>query len=173
MRIKSLSHAGLTVADFERSVAWYHEAFGFLLVSEDWLGAEETAALFPLYGVKDARVRMGFLRAPGGSVIELFEFEPKAEAGPLAWNAPGFTHAALDVSGLPSWMRHLKERGVDFVTPAQKTGNVDWAFLRDPDGNLLELIDLGGSRPALKIAGGLVGALLKRGKYASYYRTGV
>jgi catechol 2,3-dioxygenase-like lactoylglutathione lyase family enzyme len=169
MRIKSLSHAGLTVCDFERSVAWYHERFGFFLVSEDRLGPEATEALFPLYGVEGASVRMGFLRAPGGGVIEIFEFEPKRASAPTAWNATGFTHAALNVSGVASWIKRLERRGVDFVVPVQHTGGVDWTFLRDPDGNLLELIDLKASRPALRLLGGLVGALLARGKFAGYY----
>ena len=89
---------------------------------------------------------------------------------PVAWNAPGFTHAALDVSGLGPWIEGLGRKGVEFVTPAQRTGNVDWAFLRDPDGNLVELIDLKASRPALRLVGGLLGLLYKRGKFAAYYR---
>lgn len=171
MKIKSISHAGLTVSDFQRSVAWYNEHFGFLLVSEDRLDQAMTASLFPLYGVKEARVRMGFLRAPGGSVIELFEFEPKKEGEPAIWNAPGFTHVALNVSGVPAWIERLEARGVEFVTPAQRTGNIDWAFLRDPDGNLVELIDLKASRPALKLVGGILGSALKRGKFAGYYKS--
>jgi catechol 2,3-dioxygenase-like lactoylglutathione lyase family enzyme len=171
MRIKSISHAGLTVSDFERSVAWYHEHFGFLLVSEDILDQETTSSLFPLYGVREARVRMGFLRAPGGSVIELFEFEPARRGGPAIWNAPGFTHVAFNVSGVAKWIGMLGSKGVEFVTPAQRTGNIDWAFFKDPDGNLVELIDLKASRPALKLVGGILGSALKRGKFAGYYKS--
>jgi catechol 2,3-dioxygenase-like lactoylglutathione lyase family enzyme len=171
MKIKSISHAGLTVSSFERSVAWYHERFGFLLVSDDVLEPSATAELFPLYGVRGARVRMGFLRAPGGSVIELFEFEPQAKkAGAATWNAPGFTHVALNVSGVAAWVEALGRQGVQFVTAVQRTGNIDWAFLKDPDGNFVELIDLKASRPALRLLGGLVGASLKRGKFSAYYK---
>jgi catechol 2,3-dioxygenase-like lactoylglutathione lyase family enzyme len=169
MRVKSISHAGLTVSSFERAVAWYNENFGFLLVSEDYLGPEETRELFPLYGVKDAKVRMGFLRGPGGSVIELFEFDPKTKASPAIWNAPGYTHVAMNVSGVAGWVERLKAKGVKFVIPPHKTGNVDWVFLRDPDGNLVELIDLKASRTALRFVGGILGASLKRGKFAPYY----
>ena len=174
MRVKSVSHAGLTVSDFGRAVRWYHEHFGFLLVSEDILEPEATKALFPLYRVEGARVRMGFLRAPGGSVIEIFQFEPAASRGAAGnhptWNAPGFTHVALNVSGVAAWMERLEGKGVAFVAGPARTGNVDWAFLRDPDGNLVELIDLKAARPALKAVGGILGASLKRGKFAPYYR---
>ncbi len=173
MKVKSISHAGLTVSDFGRAVRWYHERFGFLLVSEDVLEPAATKELFPLYKVEGARVRMGFLRAPGGSVLELFQFEPAAARGAAGnrptWNAPGFTHAALNVSGLDSWVRRLEAEGVRFVTKPSRTGNVEWAFLEDPDGNLVELIDLKALRPALKAVGGLLGAALKKGRFASYY----
>jgi catechol 2,3-dioxygenase-like lactoylglutathione lyase family enzyme len=167
--VKSVSHAGLTVSDFEAAVSWYNRHFGFLLVSEDRLGPERTEALFPLYGVKGAEVRMGFLRAPGGSVLELFEFNPARKASAAVWNAPGFHHVALNVSRLGAWVGRLSSEGVEFVTPPQKTGDVDWAFLRDPDGNLVELIDLKASRPALRLVGSLLGTALKRGKFAAYY----
>lgn len=169
MRIKSISHAGLTVSDFEAAVAWYHEHFGFLLVSEDRLGPEETRELFPLYRVEGARVRMGFLRAPRGAVIELFQFEPARDGAATVWNAPGFTHVALDVSGLEAWVKGLTAAGVEFVTQRQRTGNVEWAFLKDPDGNLVELIDLKALRPAIRTVGGLLGSAMKLGKFSPYY----
>jgi catechol 2,3-dioxygenase-like lactoylglutathione lyase family enzyme len=170
LRIKSISHTGLTVSNFESAVRWYHEKFGFLLVSEDRLGKAETAKLFPLYGVKDAVVRLGFLRAPGGSVVEIFQFEPASEGGRAVWNAPGFTHIALNVSALPRVTAKLAAEGVEFATTIQRTGKVEWVFLLDPDGNLIELIDLKAARPLLKIAGGIVGRVFMRGKFAPYYR---
>ena len=173
MRVKSICHAGLTVSDFGRAVRWYHENFGFLLVSEDVLEPEATKELFPLYRVEAARVRMGFLRAPGGSVIEIFQFEPAATRGAAGnrptWNAPGFTHVALNVSHVADWVSRLEAKGIRFTTRPTRTGSVDWAFFEDPDGNLLELIDLKAARPALKLIGGLLGSSLKKGKFASYY----
>ena len=170
MKAHSICHAGLTVSDFEAAVRWYHDTFGFLLVSEDVLEPASTKALFPLYGVEGARVRMGFLRAPGGSVLELFEFSPKAEKRAAVWNAPGFTHIAMNVSGVARWYERLSAEGADFVTPPQRTGSVDWVFMRDPDGNLVELIDMKALRPAVRLIGGALGAALKRGKFSKYYK---
>ncbi len=169
MRIKSICHAGLTVSDFSAAVRWYHEKFGFLLVSEDVLEPGETEALFPLYRVSGARVRMGFLRAPGGSVLELFEFEPKEAGRAAVWNAPGFTHVAFNVSDVEAWCERLRAEGVEFVAPPSKTRGTEWVFLRDPDGNLVELIDLKALRPALRFLGGVLGVLLKRGQFAAHY----
>lgn len=169
MKIKGVCHAGLTVSDFERAVAWYHDRFGFLLVSEQVLEPAETASLFPLYRVEGARVRLGFLRAPGGSVLEIFSFDPAVPGSPATWNAPGFTHVAFHVAGVAAWKRRLEAEGVPFVVEPRSTAGTDWVFLRDPDGNLVELIDLKANRPALRFAGGLLGAALKKGKFAPYY----
>ena len=76
---------------------------------------------------------------------------------------------ALDVSGLKGWVERLSSAGVEFVTEPRRTGKVEWVFLRDPDGNLVELIDLKAARPALRTIGGLLGSTLKKGKYATYY----
>jgi len=170
MKVLSICHAGLTVSSFEAAVRWYHEKFGFLLISEDVLEPEATKKLFPLYRVEGARVRMGFLRAPGGSVLELFEFSPKAAGGGAAWNAPGFTHIALNVKNVARWYERLKAEGVAFVTAPNKTGDVDWVFMKDPDGNLVELIDLKAVRPAIRLVGSILGSALKRGKYSAYYK---
>lgn len=170
MKARSICHAGLTVSDFGAAVRWYHDTFGFLLVSEDVLEPERTKELFPLYGVEGARVRMGFMRAPGGSVLEIFEFSPKAERREPTWNAPGFTHLAMNVSGVSSWYERLKADGESFVTPPQRTGSVDWVFMRDPDGNLVELIDLKALRPAIRLVGGALGSIMRRRMFAEYYR---
>ncbi|MBU0929284.1 MAG: VOC family protein [Spirochaetes bacterium] len=170
MKVHSICHAGLTVSDFEAAVRWYHETFGFLLISEDVLEPEATKKLFPLYKVEGARVRLGFLRAPRGSVLEIFEFSPKKPYRDAEWNMPGFTHVALNVSGVKKWYERLGAEGVRFVTPPNTTGGVDWVFLKDPDGNLVELIDLKANRPAIRLVGALLGSVLKGGKFSSYYK---
>ena len=76
---------------------------------------------------------------------------------------------ALDVSGLKGWVERLSSAGVEFVTEPRRTGKVEWVFLRDPDGNLVELIDLKALRPAIRAVGGLLGSVMKRGKFSPYY----
>jgi len=56
MKIKSVSHVGLTVSNFEASVKWYHDYFGFKLISEQVLEAELVEKLWPLYQVKNSSV---------------------------------------------------------------------------------------------------------------------
>lgn len=92
MKIRSLSHIGLTVSDFKRAVRWYYEMFGFRLIDEQVLDRETVNNLYPLYKIRDAKVHLGFLRAPRGGVIEIFEFSPSKAASEVCWNMPGPTH---------------------------------------------------------------------------------
>ena len=71
-KIHGVLHAGVTVRDFEAAVAWWHQHFGFQLVSEDIIDGEAADALAGLCGGTGLSIRMGFLRAPDGSVLEFF-----------------------------------------------------------------------------------------------------
>lgn len=163
-------HAGVTVSDFEAAVAWYADLFGFLLVSEDWLRGDDADRLSALYGRTGLTIRMGFLRAPDGSVLEIFQFDPPEPAQQAVWARPGYTHIALSVRDVPGWVARLERRGIRFLCDPQFVGGAHWVFFRDPDGNLIELIDLHANRLPLKYLGGVAGRLARRGKWASYYR---
>lgn len=170
-KLHGILHAGVTVRDFEAAVAWWHDVFGCYLVSEDTLAGEAADGLAALYGRTGLSIRMGFLRAPDGSVLELFQFSPPGEEQQADWTRPGYTHIALSVRNVPAWVERLRSRGIDFITPEpQFIGGAHWVFFRDPDGNLIELIDLHANRLPLKYLGGLVGRANSRGKWAAYYR---
>lgn len=169
-KIHGLLHAGVTVTDFEAAVKWYHENFNCLLVSEQWIKGEDAEALAELYGTHGLTIRLGFMRTPDGGVLEIFEFQPKGEKIPLEWNRPGWTHACISVRNVPKIREKLESRGVEFVTDTQHTAGADWAFLKDPDGNLLEIMDLGvAQRLPLKWLGWTQGLIMKMGKCKSYY----
>ena len=70
---------------------------------------------------------------------------------------------------MKGYYKKLSAKGVKFFSEPQKTGTVDWVFLSDPDGNLIEIIDLKGNFFAIKYLGGLVGALMKKTKFKKYY----
>lgn len=171
MKIKSMSHVGLTVSNFEKAVTWYGEKFGFSLIDVKEMNAKQIEALPKLYGLKDTRVKFGFLRAPGGGVLEIFQFTPTAEIEDVRWNRPGPTHFTLDVKNVPKWYEKLKAQGVEFCSEPQYTGGAYWVFMRDPDGNLIELIDLKILRFIIQSPlGSLLAKVFRGGKYKSYYK---
>ena len=170
MRIKSLSHVGLTVTDFSDSVKWYHNMFGYSLIDDSTLHPEQVTKLKDLYGIENVGIKLGFLRAPGGGVIEIFEFEKKERAEPVKWNRPGPTHITLDVKNVHKWYEGLKEKGVFFYSEPQTTKGTDWVFLKDPDGNLIELIDMKMNNMVIKsFIGAIAAFIFKKNKYRHYY----
>lgn len=168
-RVFGILHAGVTVRNFQDAVAWWSR-FGFVLVTEQTISGPEADALAPLYGAPGLTIRLGFLRAPGGSVLEIFEFDPPLPPERTDWRRPGYTHVALSVRDVPGFVRKLQDEGVRMITPIQFTGGAHWVFFRDPDDNLVELIDVHANRLPLKYLGGLLGNHYRRGKRASYYQ---
>ncbi|MCM1991185.1 VOC family protein [Oceanirhabdus seepicola] len=169
MKIRSINHVGLTVSNFEKAVKWYSTMFGFKLISEQTLSEDEVEQLYPLYKLHNTSIRLGFLRAPKGGILEIFEFNTTSPSSHVIWNKPGCTHFTLDVKNISKWYKSLKARGIFFFMEPQQTDGTDWVFLKDPDGNLIELIDLKINYPIIQILGGLVGNLMAKGKFKKYY----
>lgn len=169
MKIRSVGHVGLTVSNFENSVKWYSEMFGFKLISEQIINMDQVEELFKLYRLKNTAIRLGFLRGPKGGVIEIFEFSSCLPAEHAVWNKPGPTHIALDVKNINKWYDTLENKGVEFFSRPQNTDGTDWVFLSDPDGNLIELMDLKHNYFIIRWLGGIVGKLMAKGKFNKYY----
>ena len=122
MKINRLDHLVLTVADIERTCAFYHGILGFEVIR---------------FG--EGRVALGF----GNQKINLHqvgnEFDPKADrptagSGDLCFIADT---AIADV------IRELNAAGVPIEQgPVDRTGAIGQirsVYLRDPDQNLLEI----------------------------------
>ncbi|MCT4544377.1 MAG: VOC family protein [Vallitalea sp.] len=171
MKIRSLSHVGLTVSNFENTVKFYSKTFGFKLISEQTLAKEQVNELYNLYKLKDTKVHFGFLRAPKGGVIEIFEFTPSLPSNHPVWNKPGATHFALDVHNVSKWYNSLIDRSITFLCNPQSTDGTDWVFMKDPDGNLIELIDLKMNYSIIRLLGGLAGNIMAKTKFKNYYKT--
>lgn len=169
MKIRSLSHCGVTVTSFKAAVKWYYETFGLMLIDEQTLSREQADGLHNLYGVKNTKVRLGFLRAPKGGVLEIFEFTPSQPGIRTIWNKPGITHVTFDIKNVHKWYDKLSKKGVEFFSVPQKTGVTEWVFLKDPDGNLIELIDLKTNYFLIRVLGGIVGRIMAKGKFKKYY----
>jgi catechol 2,3-dioxygenase-like lactoylglutathione lyase family enzyme len=117
-----------------------------LLPERDYSGPDLAAGT----GVPGARLRGAHLRLPGygdgGPTLEVFQYEPEGSGAgaPPAANRPGFGHIAFTVPSVAEAKREVIERGGsplgDVVTLALSTGaKVTWCYVRDPEGNLVEL----------------------------------
>lgn len=143
--LRTIHHTGYTVADLDRSLAFYRDLLGLETVAAQ---EKEGGYLAAIVGHPDAHVRMAHLRVPGdGHVVELFEYLAPAgrPPGPLDPADVGTSHLCFVVDDLPALYDRLRAAGVDsFVSPPVEvdTGINRGGFalyLRDPDGIPVEL----------------------------------
>jgi lactoylglutathione lyase len=129
----ALDHAGLSVADLEAAQAFYKRAFGF-----------ELEFAFELSG----GIRGAMLRLESGGRLELFE-HPEPDAGltpvsPLeALATRGYGHFALSAPDIDALFERAWRAGAaEKVSPRPSPEpGVRFAFLADPEGNLVELVE--------------------------------
>ncbi len=133
MRI-SFDHVGLSVRDLGAAVEFYTRAFGFSRQLEFDL------APHPIRGV--------MLVHPGGFRLELFEHAASAPGlqglGPIESHATrGYNHFALGAPDIGAVFAAALAAGASPVvepSPSPEPG-VRFAFLADPEGNLVELVE--------------------------------
>ena len=170
MRARSFSHVGLTVRDFNTTVKFYWEVFGCPLVGVSETPPERIRSFFGV-DAPAPTLKIGWIRVPGGGVLEIFAFDPQQAGVEIPWNRVGLTHFSLNVRGLQKWYDHLVEKGVEVVTrPERSPRGHSFFFAKDCDGNLIELMDLGYMYYVLGWLGPLGGWIFRRGMYKQYYR---
>jgi catechol 2,3-dioxygenase-like lactoylglutathione lyase family enzyme len=140
VRVKSLSQVGMTVKSLGRSIDFYWGHFRLPVIA---VMERPSGVIREVYGLKDPTVKMAILRCGWGSFIELFEFVPPEADQKAVPNRPGFTHLTLDVGNVDRAYRQLTAGGVKFLGPPVHEKGANFVFLKDPDGHLVELIDMG------------------------------
>ena len=170
MRVRSFSHTGITVSDFNAAVKFYWDVFGCPLVGVSDAPVERVRGFFGV-DAEAPSCKIGWLRVPGGAVIEIFGFEPRQPPVDVPWNRVGLTHICFNVRNIRRWYDYLVAKGVECLSPPERSPRGHTLFFaRDPDGNLIELTDLGYMHYVLAWLGPLGGALFRRGMYRQYYR---
>ncbi|MEU4240683.1 VOC family protein [Actinoplanes sp. NPDC026619] len=129
-----LDHAGLAVHDLEAAAEWYCAAFGYvreLDLRVDAIDLDIVMLLHPGHGD-----RLELLHRPG-SVVGL------RPAGPAeAALSEAYGHIAFDVPDLDRAFARVVELGARAVMAPQPSPEqgVRMAFVADPEGNLVELM---------------------------------
>jgi catechol 2,3-dioxygenase-like lactoylglutathione lyase family enzyme len=172
MKARSFSHSGITVSNFNRAVQFYWDVFGCPLVGVADTPPDRVRSFF---GVdtpvgETPSCKIGWIRVPGGAVLEIFAFDPKLPAAAIPWNRVGLTHISFNVSNLQKWYDYLVSKGVECVSkPERSPRGHSFFFVKDFDGNLIELMDLGYMYHVLNWLGPLGGWIFRRGMYKKYY----
>jgi lactoylglutathione lyase len=130
------NHVGLCVADRERSRRFYEDLLGF----EFWWELEPpddgTDRLLQL--AKPLGVHATYL-VRDGFVLELLDYSKReVHAGPVrVMDQLGLTHLSLSVSDLGAMLGKVEGFGGSVV---KQTVSEQSAMIRDPDGQLIELV---------------------------------
>jgi len=138
--VGSLDHYGIVVSDIERSLDFYTEQLGM----DHFDDIHQVDPSFSrAVGIDGTDVELAFLDA-GGTTIELVAYnEPAGDnANPeVGMNDVGASHLCLGVDDIETAYDDL-EAEAEFISPPQdlETG-VSLAFLKDPDGNVIELLE--------------------------------
>jgi catechol 2,3-dioxygenase-like lactoylglutathione lyase family enzyme len=170
MKVQSFSHSGITVSDFNRAVQFYWDVFGCPLVGVADAPTDRVRGFFSV-DAPAPTCKIGWIRVPGGATIEIFEFRPQQPPAAGPWNRVGLTHISFNVRGIQRWYDYLSRTGVECLGPPERSPRGhSFFFVKDLDGNLIEMIDLGHMYYVLQWLGPLGGVLFRRGRYKQYYQ---
>lgn len=142
MRKPALRHAGIVVTDLRRSLRFYRDLLGF----RAWREALEAGPYIDaVVGLRGARVRWAKLRAPGGGRLELLQYlsHPRRAPRRVRANDIGASHVAVTVRDVAALCRTLRRRGlrVHGGPATAPDGKVKVAYVLDPDGAIVELVE--------------------------------
>lgn len=125
MRVtRSLAHAALYCRDVKRSVDFYTRALGL-----EHLFTQERP---------DGTLFYEYLHAGGDTFVELFPTDAEAASQPR----PGVSHLCFSVDDIDLAVKRARAAGVEVSEPKKgKDGNLQ-AWLEDPDGVPIELMQM-------------------------------
>jgi catechol 2,3-dioxygenase-like lactoylglutathione lyase family enzyme len=153
--IRGIHHTAISTGDLERSLAFYRDLLGFEMVySTAWeIG---TKGADRITGLKDSAARVVMLKA-GNACIELFQYSSPApkvadQLRPVCDH--GITHICLDVADVDTEYQRLQAAGMVFHCPPQGNGTLRATYGRDPDGNVVELLEVKDAASPMRLNGG-------------------
>lgn len=118
MRVAGIDHFGLEIGDLDRSLAFYRDVLGFVPLPR------------PDLGYPGAWLRVG----------ERHELH-LLQRGDVDAARPRAQHVALEVDDVQAWATHLQGHGVPLRGPRPRPDGALQAFVTDPDGHVLELLE--------------------------------
>jgi len=141
--ILATRHTGIVVQDMAKSLRFWRDVMGLKVAMNFW---EEGAFIDGVQRLKDVKLHMIKLTAPDGSMIELLKDANHPMQSPAA-NAlynRGIRHVAFTVADVEQSWRVLKEEGCEVLSDpvTSPDGKARLFFARDPEGNLLEIVQV-------------------------------
>lgn len=134
------NHLGQCVTDLERSRRFYVEVLGFTPIREINPPDDLSATLLRLSPPLD--MTACYLQRDG-LVLELLAFAGEGgrplPARERVMNEPGLTHISVSVDDIPATCARIREHGGEVLEDTDIEVGI---FVRDPDGQLIELLPM-------------------------------
>jgi lactoylglutathione lyase len=138
--MSAFNHVGQCVTDLERSKRFYCDLLGFTFEREINPPDDSSAKLMSL--TPPMQMTAAYL-VRDGLVLELLHYAADGQTRPFrarTMNEPGLTHLSLSVDDIDA----VCARVADFGGEVVESSNIGAAvFVRDPDGQLVELLPMG------------------------------
>ena len=161
MYVKKIDHIAVMVSDIEKSLHFYRDLLGMEVVTPEEHIEGPVAEMVKKPGCHMREYRM---RAPEGvqgydrndeGVALTFDIiqwlKPESPEARYEIHHVPSAHICFGVENLPAIYERLKAEGGEFVSaPVRFSGEGEWhvLFFYDPDGNLLELNEIGTGQQA-------------------------
>lgn len=134
----AFNHVGHCVTDLARSRRFYEELLGFTFEREIAPPDDPSATLLrlpPPIGMT------AYYLSRDGLVLELLHYSaaPTVPHPPRVMNEPGLTHVSLSVDDVDEVCRRVPEYGGEVLADTNIGLGI---FVRDPDGQLIELLPM-------------------------------
>lgn len=136
-------HIGITVNNLDSMLDFYGKILGF---DQQKVALEQGTYIDNFSNLKDVKVTTAKLSNGEDEVlIELLRYHShEGQSVKSELINPGISHFALTVSDLPDLYKKCVDIGIVFNAPPQRSpdGNALVTFCRDPEGNLLEVVEV-------------------------------
>jgi len=140
------AHVNLIAKDWKRLVTFYKEVFNCQpILPERYLSGEW---LDQATGIENAKIEGIHLRLPGygdaGPTLEIFQYGILLDDSISHPNTLGFSHIAFAVENVTTTAQAVLKAGGNTVgaltvREIPEVGVITFQYLRDPEGNILEI----------------------------------
>ena len=141
--IVGIHHTALSTPDLDRLLRFYCDLFGFE-IEFDFPWDETNEAFRETHAVRESAGRVVML-AIGASRLEIFEYRkpvPRADIPGRANADLGIGHFCIEVREIEKEVLRLRAAGMRFQSGlVLQTPTIVNCYGRDPDGNVIELIE--------------------------------